>query len=128
AESIDVRYSASLILRNAGGTQVTRSGPLASTPVVIVGSIAQAGTVSASEGSVDLVGTVRIATTTTGAGALPSLQVPAAALSAVVSPAASDHAVAAFDTTTAVPGTITAPAMTAFSMQLTSATADSLPG
>jgi hypothetical protein len=128
AATIDIRYSATLVMRNAGGTQVTRSGPLANAGVTIVGTIPGAGTVTAANGEQDLGGTVRIATTTTGAGQLPAIQVPAAALSAVISPSAGDFAVAPFTTTTAVPASISAPAMLAFSTRVVDFQGGDLPG
>ena len=113
SQPIAIAYGTTLTTRNVGGTVVQRAGAIANAKVTIVGTIpaATAGTVTAGA-SASALGYVRIAATANGSGALPSTLVPAADLYAVVTAAAGDYAVATFDTTTAVPATIVAPAMT----------------
>ncbi|MFN0250544.1 MAG: hypothetical protein ACKV2T_26930 [Kofleriaceae bacterium] len=118
ANAITVNYGTSLITRNVSGTSVVRGGALANAKVTIVGTVpfTTAGTIIAGASAV-AEGFVRIPVVANGSGVLPSALVPAADLHAVVEPANApgDAAVVSFDTRTAVPGTITAPAMVPFS-------------
>jgi hypothetical protein len=121
ANPVAVAYHSSLVTRDIGGTIVTRGGALANAKVTIVGTIplAAAGSVSTGGTPVQAIGYVRIPATANASGALPSTLVPAADLYAVVEPGAlGDAAVSAFDTTTSVPSTITAPAMIAISTRI----------
>jgi hypothetical protein len=114
---VDAQYASTLVVRNAGGMAVNRFGAgLANTPVMIVGVIPVAGTVTSATVDYDAVGTVRIAATTNAGGVLPATSVPSASLSIVVRPSISDVAVAALDTTTSVPASIAAPMMTPFTL------------
>jgi hypothetical protein len=116
--AVDARYASTLVLRDAGGMAVKRSGAgLANTPVMIVGVITGAGVVSSAGTDVQAEGRLRISSMTNAGGVLPSTLVPAASqLSAVVRPAMSDVAVAALDTTASVPASIDAPMMQSFSL------------
>jgi hypothetical protein len=108
---LEIRYAANLALANLAGTQVRRQGaPVANATVMVVGSLAAAGMVTAGT-SIGAAGDVRISTRADAAGALPGTLVPAAELSAVITVAAGDLAVAALDTTTAVPASLDAPPM-----------------
>jgi hypothetical protein len=116
--AITVNYGASLLTRNVGGTTVNRGGALANAKVTVVGTIPfnTAGTIVAGATAVAN-GYVRIPMTANGSGVLPSTLVPAGDLFAVVEPANTpgDSAVVPFDTTSAVPAAINAPAMIPFS-------------
>jgi hypothetical protein len=120
SQPLEIRYSPSLVLRNVVGTQVKRGGPIADAKVAIVGSLSSAATVTAGATSRAAAGYVRANLTANGSGNLPSALVPAGPLSAVVTVAPGDLAVAAFNTSASVPTTIDAPAMVT---QTTSATA-----
>ena len=109
--SLEIRYAANLARKNLGGTRVRRQGaPVANATVMVVGSLAVAGTVLAGP-MIDASGDVRISARADASGALPSTLVPSAQLSAVITVAAGDLAVAALDTTTSVPASLDAPAM-----------------
>jgi hypothetical protein len=111
AGSLAIRYAASLALKDLAGTRVRRQGaPIADATVMVVGSLPQAGTITAGTMSV-AVGELRIAIRANAAGALPSTLVPSAELSAVITVAPGDLAVAALDTTATVPASLDAPAM-----------------
>ncbi len=116
-QAITVTYASSLVTRNVSGTSVVRGGSLANAKVTIVGTLpfSTAGTIAAGASSAAN-GSVRVPLTANGSGVLPSALVPAASLFAVVEPANTpgDSAVVAFDTSTAVPSTINAPAMIPF--------------
>jgi hypothetical protein len=113
---LQIRYRSSLVRKNLAGLQIVRQGtPLASASVMIVGTLPAstlpAGTVTSGSGApVDATGDVRVAATTDASGALPSMQVPAAALSVVIK-ASDDLAIAALDTTRSLPATLEAPSM-----------------
>ncbi|HSR97818.1 MAG TPA: hypothetical protein VLM79_12245 [Kofleriaceae bacterium] len=107
-----IRYHPGLALRDLAGTTVLRNGaPVGDAEVTVVGSLAMAGTVTAGA-AVDATGEVRLTARTNGSGVVPARRVPAAALSAVVTVAAGDIAVAALDTTAGAPASLDAPAMT----------------
>jgi hypothetical protein len=119
AQPLQIGYSAALALRDLGGTPVRRQGaPLAGAKVVVVGSLAAAGTVTAGATPVSASGLVQIAATASGAGALPPTLAPARALSAVIEVAADDHAVAAIDLTSPAPISIDAPPEVSIATQL----------
>jgi len=119
AQPLQIGYSASLALRDLGGSMVRRQGaPLAGAKVVVVGSLSAAGTVTAGATAVSAAGLVQIAATASGAGALPPTLAPAGALSAVIEVAANDHAVAAIDLTSPAPVSIDAPPEVAIATQL----------
>lgn len=125
---LQIRYDAGLTLKDLAGTHVTRKGAaVANASVMVVGSLAAAGTVTAGTAA-GATGEVRIATLANAAGALPATLVPSAILSAVVTVAAGDLAVVAFDTTAAVPASLDAPPMASITATMQGATAASLPG
>jgi len=103
---LQIRYT--VILKDLAGSQVQQRGaPLANATVTVVGS-APVGTVTAGT-VVAATGDVRIAATANSEGMLPSLRVPLAMLSAVVSSGTGALAVAALDATGALPITLDAP-------------------
>ncbi|HEY4244580.1 MAG TPA: carboxypeptidase-like regulatory domain-containing protein [Kofleriaceae bacterium] len=111
ATPIDVHYAANLAVRDLGGTVVTRAGaPIASAQVAVVASLAAVGTVTVGGTSATGTGAVRLTAVADASGALPSLLAPAAPLSAVVTAATGDLAVASLDLTSGVPASIEAPA------------------
>ena len=119
ASAWTITYAAGLATRDLSGVHVTRGGvPVASAQVSVVGTIASAGTISAGATSLPARGDVRIATTTSGSGALAG-RAPAAALSLVVTRSASDVALAALDLTTGAPATVTTAAPVAVSGKVT---------
>lgn len=112
-QSVTIAYN-NITLRDLSGTQVTRNAAaLANAKVTVVGTLAAIGTVTAGP-SANATGTLRIAASANGSGILPGTLVPAASLDAVIEAGPGDYAVAAFNTTAAVPGTIIAPVMTMF--------------
>jgi len=127
-----IRYAASLARKDLAGTKVRRQGtPVGGATVVVVGALAAAGTVTAgasADASIEAMGEVRISAVASSAGALPSLLVPAAQLSAVVTVAAGDLAVVALDTTGAVPASLDAPPMQAMATAMRDPTDAGLPG
>lgn len=126
---LSIRYAPGLALPvDLAGTQVARRGaPVAGSQVMVVGTLAAAGTVTAGIAA-NATGDVRISATAGPAGKLPSLLVPAAALSAVVTVAPGDLAVAALDTTAGVPGSLDAPPMQPIATAMRGPTAAGLPG
>ena len=116
--SLDVNYSA-LTLRNLDNTVVRRgANAQANKKVVIVGTIASAGTITRGV-TTNATGFLRVTTTTDAAGSLPSVLAPAGPLFAVTTIAPGDLAVGALDLTTGVPAQIDAPAMTSFATDVT---------
>lgn len=114
AGSVNINYTA-LTLRNLVGVQVRRGATAQpNKKVIVVGTVAAVGTVTAGAAAT-ATGFVRIAATTDGAGNLPALLAPAAPLDAVTTVAPGDLAIGALDLTSSVPATISAPAMTAVS-------------
>lgn len=120
AATVDIAYG-TLQLRNLGGVPVRRGGAAQLTKkVVIVGTVANVGTVTAGSSAI-ATGFVRIPTTTDGTGVLPLLFAPAGPLFAVTTVFAGDQvtpadlAVGSLDLTAGVPAQIDAPAMTPFS-------------
>jgi len=110
-QRVRVEYATNLVRRSLAGVHVTRGGArVADAAVMVVGALSAVGTVTAGTSSTAR-GDVRIAAVADATGTLPAQQVPAAALSAVVTVAPGDLAVAALDTTTAMPGVLDAPAM-----------------
>jgi hypothetical protein len=125
---LQIRYAPGLVRRDLAGTQVVRqAAPIAGAQVLVVGAVAVAGMVTAGP-TVNAAGVVRIGGTADAAGRLPTMRVPAAALSAVVTVAPGDLAVAALDTTAGVPGNLDAPAMLPVTTQALSAAGAALPG
>lgn len=126
-----VRYAANLQRVDLAGVVVRRSATaVAGAAVTVVGSLATAGTVTAGATVVGS-GQVRAAATAGGSGALPSMLVPAGALSAVIEVAPGDLAVAPLDTTAGVPATLDAPPMQLITTALTAMLGDQvvpLPG
>jgi hypothetical protein len=111
AMPLQIRYAPQLVRRDLAGTRVLRQDvPVGNAAVMVVGALAAAGTVTAGT-SASAAGEVRIAATADAGGTLPSTLVPSANLSAVITVAAGDLAVAALDTTAAVPADLVAPAM-----------------
>ncbi|MGE0403953.1 MAG: carboxypeptidase-like regulatory domain-containing protein [Kofleriaceae bacterium] len=126
ANPVVVSYGASIVTRNVNGTTVSRGGALANAKVTIVGTLAPAtaGTISTGGTPAQAMGSVRVPVTADGSGVLPTALVPASDLFAVVEPANApgDAAVVVFDTTSAVPAAIEAPAMIAVSSTVKHAT------
>lgn len=107
---ITIAYSAALTRRDVGGTIVRRGGVAqVNAPVKIVGTIGAVAAITSGSTTIPANGEVRIATQTTGSGALPPLFAPAVPLSAV-SQIGAQLAVDGFDLTTGVPASIDAPA------------------
>jgi hypothetical protein len=116
-QSFQISYAA-LALRDLAGATIRRQGaPIAGAKVVLVGSLAGIGTVTAGA-TASASGVVRIAATANGAGVLPATLAPARPLSAVVEAAPNDHAVAAIDLTTGAPAAIDAPPAAAIATEL----------
>ena len=114
--SIDVNYMP-MTLRNLQGIPVRRNGNAqASKKVAIVGSIGNAGTITAGAAVMGATGYLRIFTTTDATGVLPSQLVPAGPLSAVTTIAPNDLAVGVADFSAGVPAQITASDPLAVSM------------
>lgn len=108
-QPLAIRYRADLALRDVAGVELRRQGqPAAFAQAIFVGAVAAAGSAGASA----LDGQVRVAVTAGADGKLPTAKVPAAALSAVVVPAAGEQAVLPFDGA-APPALLDAPAMRA---------------
>jgi hypothetical protein len=125
---LQIRYAANVTLKNLAGTVVRRLGaPVAGAGVMVVGSLAAVGTVTAGA-SVSATGEVRITSSTDGSGALPAMLVPSAALSAVVSVAAGDRSVATLDTTGGIPASLDAPPMQPIAAAVFDAATARLPG
>ncbi|MGE0867923.1 MAG: carboxypeptidase-like regulatory domain-containing protein [Kofleriaceae bacterium] len=98
--------------RSTGGVHVDYAGAAAANAdVMFVGELPGAATITSGGSSVMATGYVRIALRADGSGDLASAAVPAAALNAVVALPSGDRAVVGFDTSTAVPAAIDAPAM-----------------
>jgi hypothetical protein len=128
ASGLAVRYAPGLVRRSLAGTTIQRQGaPVANAKLMVVGSLSDAGTVTAGAVAVAR-GDVRIAASAGGAGTLPATLVPAAALSAVITVESGDLAVAALDTTSEVPAVIDAPPMLAIAPILRGPGAAGLPG
>jgi hypothetical protein len=120
--AIDVAY-ASLPMRNLGGVPVRRGGTaLPNRAVVIVGTVANPGTIA----GVAATGYLRVPTTTDAGGNLPSVLAPAVTLSAVTTVAQGDLAVGSVSAVT--PASIDAPAMTAIATTATGNGTDVLSG
>lgn len=100
-----IDYAATLTTRDLAGVPVRRAGGAApGTRVTVVGELPAAGTVSAGGGAARaLAGSVVAEATAQADGALGTLRVPAAALSAVLQAAAGEVAVQPFDATAAAP-------------------------
>ncbi len=106
---VNVTYG-TLTLRNLIGVPVRRGGAAqANKPVVIVGTVASTGSVSAGV-TVNGTGFVRIPATTDAGGNLPSLLAPAGPLFAVTTVGTGDRAIGAVDLTAGIPAQIDAPA------------------
>lgn len=124
--SIDVAY-APTTLRDLAGTTVRRDGAaVPSAQVMLVGTLATAATVTAGA-AVTVPGTVRLAATANASGQLPTLRAPAAQLSAAITVAPGDVALAPVDLRTTVPATLTAAPMVEATTTLKLGTA-TLPG
>jgi hypothetical protein len=116
--AMDVNFAA-LTLRNLNGVPVRRgANAQANKKVVIVGTIAAAGTITLGTPT-NATGFLRVTTTTDAAGNLPSVLAPAGPLAAVTTIAPGDVAVDVLDLTSGVPAQIDAPALTAFSTTAT---------
>ncbi|HUS27040.1 MAG TPA: hypothetical protein VMZ53_00970 [Kofleriaceae bacterium] len=111
-QSVQIAYASTLQTCNLGGNAVKRGGVnQANAAVTFVGALGTAGTATTGAMSVNLAGSVRVATTANGSGVLPTVVVPrSAALSAVVSLSATDWAVDTVDTSACAAQTIDAPA------------------
>ena len=118
AQPFQISYAA-LALRDLAGATIRRQGaPVPGAKVVVVGSLAAAGTVTAGAAPASASGVVRIAATANGAGVLPATLAPARPLSAVVEAAPNDHAVTAIDLTSQAPAAIDAPPAVPIATQL----------
>jgi hypothetical protein len=114
-----------MVIRDVAGSVVRRSAaPQAGAFVAIVGTVPNAGTISTVAAS----GEVHASAVSQGGGVMPTLRVPDALLTAVVSPSTGDITMSAIDLRTAVPATIDAPAMTSNVVQLRNSKNDILPG
>ncbi|HEX4423626.1 MAG TPA: carboxypeptidase-like regulatory domain-containing protein [Kofleriaceae bacterium] len=123
---VQIRYAANVTRRNLTGLVVRRGGaPVGNARVTVVGAVGAVGTVTAGAAATAS-GEVAIATTSNAAGVLPSVMVPAAALSAVIAVGAGDLAVAALDTSAGVPASLDAPAMQLITTAVTDAHGDGL--
>ncbi len=110
---LQIHYAPAIALKNLAGIRVERlASPLANVQVMVVGTLVEAGTVVTAGTSATAEGDVRIATRTDEVGVLPPTLVPSARLSAVVTVAAGDIAVAALDTR-ALPANLEAPSLPA---------------
>jgi hypothetical protein len=119
AQPFQIDYAPALALRDLGGATVRRAGaPVAGARVIVVGTLAAIGTVTAGAAPASAAGAVRIAATANGAGVLPPTLAPARALAAVVEAAPNDHAVTAIDLTSAPPASIDAPPALPIATQL----------
>jgi hypothetical protein len=117
AGPVDIRY-ASFARRSLAGVAIRRGGqPVARAKVVVVGLMPGAGTVTAGE-TASASGEVRIPITAGADGVLPAARAPAAPLSAVITVAPGDLAIAGLDLTAAAPATLDAAAMTAWTSQV----------
>jgi hypothetical protein len=125
---LQIGYAPSLSLKDLAGTRVQRQGtPVAGAKLMMVGALADAGTVTAGT-SVNATGNVRISASADATGALTSVRVPAAGLSAVITVTAGDLAVVALDTTAGVPADLDAPAMPSITATMLGPTAAGLAG
>ncbi len=119
AQPFQIDYAGSLALRDLAGATVRRQGaPVPGARVIVVGTLAAVGTVTAGGAPAAASGSVRITATASGAGVLPSALAPARSLSAVVEAAPGDHAVTAIDLTSATPAVIDAPPAVPIATQL----------
>ncbi|MDB4954520.1 MAG: hypothetical protein JWO36_2089 [Myxococcales bacterium] len=113
AQSVQIHYTGTTC--DLANTQIKRAtANLPSANVIVVGTLASAATVVAGI-TVTASGDVRIPASADGTGKLPSVLVPRAALSAVVSIAPGDLAVAPIDVTACPAITINAPVLVATS-------------
>ncbi|MBA2538119.1 MAG: hypothetical protein H0V17_00665 [Deltaproteobacteria bacterium] len=123
-----IRYNAGLTTRDLAGTVIQRTGALPNASVSIVGTVDNAGTITAGAALV-VDGEARFTATTNGSGVLPTLRAPAAPLTAVIFPGpAGDHAVTPIDLTNTVPGVIIVAPTISKPTRLTSSTGASLVG
>ncbi|HET7499818.1 MAG TPA: carboxypeptidase-like regulatory domain-containing protein, partial [Kofleriaceae bacterium] len=112
SQPLQIRYANNVALKDLAGIAVKRAGaPLAGAGVVLVGTLPVVGTVTAGATMASASGQIRIAAQTDASGELPATLVPAAKLSAVVTAAPGDLAVADLDATGALPASLEAPAM-----------------
>lgn len=117
AGPVDIRY-ASFARRSLAGIAIRRAGqPVARAKLVVVGLIPSAGTVTAGA-TANANGEVRIPITAGADGVLPAAQAPAAPLSAVITVAPGDLAIAGLDLSAAAPPTLDAAAMTTWASQV----------
>jgi hypothetical protein len=129
AAVMEIRYAASLARRDLAGTRMLRDGAPVGARVSVVGSLEEAGTVTAGTGApVAAAGEVRVTASTDGSGALPTMRVPAATLSAVIEVAPGDLAVVALDTTGDVPASLDAPALAPLAITVMNEDTTALPG
>jgi hypothetical protein len=124
-KSVQISYAASPMSCDLAGTPVTRAtSPQPNALVTVVGALAgTAGTVTTGGISANALGAVHVTAIASGAGALPSMLVPRATLSAVIEVAAGDYAVAALDTSTCAAQTFDAPAAIIATGEIENATA-----
>jgi Carboxypeptidase regulatory-like domain len=110
--ALQIRYASGLARKDLVGTQVQRQGaPVANAAVMVVGSLPAAGTVTAGT-SASAAGNIRVSSSTNAMGKLPGMLVPTGAnLSAVITVAAGDLAVAVLDLGDPLPTILDAPAM-----------------
>ncbi len=116
--AVQVQY-ANLTLRDLAGVTVRRvATAVPNAQVIVVGTLANAATVTTGATTVPASGIVRVAATANASGQLPALRAPAAPLFAVTTVAAGDLAVTGIDLTAGVPSQIDAPAMTTVTSQI----------
>jgi hypothetical protein len=128
SKPVAIWYDASLARTDLAGTRVLRDGePVANAQVTVVGSLATVGKITAGAAA-DATGEVRLTARTNGSGALPTMLVPSAKLSAVVTVAAGDLAVATLDAADGAPQSLDAPAMTSITTMIAGASSTQLHG
>lgn len=111
AQSLDVRYAASLATQDVAGVAVEQAGaPAPGAEVTFTGTIAGAGTLTAGTTTANASGSFAITVAASGGGVLPAALVPAAPASAIVSPASGAPGVVAVDLSSGAPAAIDAPA------------------
>ena len=111
AGPIEIAYAPGLAVRDLAGVKLQREGAdLPGAAAAVVGTLADAGTVSAGPGTTTTAtGPFRAAATAAAPGALPAPRAPPAPLPAVVSVSDTDHAASALDLTAGAPAAIDAP-------------------
>lgn len=128
AQPVQVAYDGGLAVRDLAGAVVRRGGVAqANAQVVVVGTLATAGTVTAGT-TAGAAGEVRAHATANASGVLPVLRAPDELLSAVVALAPDDVTLSALDLRGAPPATVDVPALASHTVQLRNTSNVALPG